>query len=161
MYSIIGADGGEYGPVSKDVLVQWAVDGRVVERTTVLDHDTGRRYLACDMAELAAVFGGATAVAPPRVAQPLEVTPPARPTLPMVYRPRRSRALAGVLGIVFGMFGVHRFYLGYTGTGTIMLALTLLTCGLLAPVTFVWGLVEGVLCLTGAITDAEGNRLGA
>ncbi|MBM3492792.1 MAG: TM2 domain-containing protein [Armatimonadetes bacterium] len=75
-------------------------------------------------------------------------------------KPRRSRTVAGVLGILFGWLGVHRFYLGHTGVGTLMLAITLLTCFVATPLTFLWGLIEGILCLTGAMTDAEGRRLG-
>ncbi|HSV74445.1 MAG TPA: hypothetical protein VLH79_11870 [Chthonomonadales bacterium] len=65
MYSIIGADDKEYGPVEIGVLVEWARQGRVVTQTTILDHATGRRFLACDMAELDAVFRGRPTVAPP------------------------------------------------------------------------------------------------
>jgi hypothetical protein len=56
VYSIDGADGRTYGPVEIDVLVQWAREGRVVSKSAVTDHDTGRRFLACDLAELAEVF---------------------------------------------------------------------------------------------------------
>jgi TM2 domain-containing membrane protein YozV len=43
--------------------------------------------------------------------------------------------------------GVHKFILGYTGAGLIMLLVTLLTCGVAYPVMHVIGLIEGILYL--------------
>jgi TM2 domain-containing membrane protein YozV len=69
----------------------------------------------------------------------------------------RSQLVAGLLGIFLGGLGVHRFYLGDTGVGVAQILVTFLTCGLGA----VWGFIEGVLLLTGAIDrDAEGRPLG-
>ena len=63
---------------------------------------------------------------------------------------------AGILGILLGWAGVHRFYLGYNAIGVAQIVVTLVTCfwgGM-------WGLVEGILILTGAIDrDADGNLL--
>jgi len=60
---------------------------------------------------------------------------------------------AGVCGILLGALGVHKFILGYTTEGIIMLAVTLLTCGLGGSVMGIIGLVEGILYLTK--TDEE------
>jgi TM2 domain-containing membrane protein YozV len=68
----------------------------------------------------------------------------------------KSRVTAGVLGILLGFLGVHRFYLGYTTIGVIQLVLTLLTFG----VAGLWGFIEGILILCGQIrTDASGQPL--
>ncbi len=56
----------------------------------------------------------------------------------------RSRIVAGVLGILLGYFGVHRFYLGYTGVGVLQIILTFATGGIAG----IWGFIEGILCLT-------------
>ena len=70
----------------------------------------------------------------------------------------KSKIAAGLLGIFLGCFGVHNFYLGYTGKAIGQLLITVLTCGILSPVSAIWGLIEGILILTGSInTDAEGN----
>ena len=159
-YSIIGADGREYGPVSKQALVEWARDGRVVPRTSILEHASGRRFLACDLPELAAIFDGSKAIAPPKHGQSYAMAVPPAAYPPAVYLPpQRSRIAAGLLGIFLGPFGAHRFYLGHTGVGAAMLAITLLTCGFGAVVTSIWGLIEGILCLTGAMRDADGQPL--
>jgi TM2 domain-containing membrane protein YozV/ribosomal protein L40E len=76
----------------------------------------------------------------------------------------KSKLAAGLLGILLGALGIHRFYLGYTAIGVAQLILALLgfvTCGITSIVAWVWGLVEGILILTGQqITkDAQGNPL--
>lgn len=59
-----------------------------------------------------------------------------------------KRVLAGILAILLGPFGVHKFVLGYTKAGIIMLLGTILTCGIGAAVTSVIGLIEGIIYLT-------------
>jgi TM2 domain-containing membrane protein YozV len=59
-----------------------------------------------------------------------------------------KKILAGILGIVVGAFGVHKFVLGYTTEGIIMLLITVLTCGIFAIVPSVIGIVEGIIYLT-------------
>lgn len=73
----------------------------------------------------------------------------------------KSKLAAGLLGIFLGFLGVHNFYLGYNGKAIAQLLMTLLSCGLLFFVTWIWGLIEGILILTGSVnTDADGNPLG-
>ena len=72
----------------------------------------------------------------------------------------KSKIAAGLLGIFLGCFGVHNFYLGYTGKAVAQLLLTILSCGILAIVSAVWGLIEGIMILAGSInTDANGKPL--
>lgn len=59
-----------------------------------------------------------------------------------------KKILAGILGIVVGAFGVHKFVLGYTTEGLIMLLTTVISCGILAIVPSVIGIVEGIIYLT-------------
>lgn len=54
---------------------------------------------------------------------------------------------AGVCGILLGCLGVHKFILGYTTAGLIMLLVSLLSCGVLAGVVAIIGLIEGILYL--------------
>lgn len=68
----------------------------------------------------------------------------------------RNRWIAGTLAILFGVFGVHRFYLGFTGIGIWMIIVTVFTAGI---VTAIWGLVEGILCFVGAMRDVDGRPL--
>lgn len=68
----------------------------------------------------------------------------------------RNRWVAGVLGVVLGPLGVHRFYLGYVGTGVLQIVVTLVTAG----IGGLWGFIEGVLCLTGPVMrDVDGLPL--
>ena len=72
----------------------------------------------------------------------------------------KSKTLAGVLGIVLGCLGVHNFYLGYTSKGVVQLLMTLLSCGFLGAVSWIWGIVEGIMILSGSINqDGRGLPL--
>jgi len=64
-----------------------------------------------------------------------------------------KKIVAGVLGIVLGALGIHKFILGYNKEGIIMLLVSLLTCGVGSPVMGIIGLVEGIIYLTK--TDEE------
>ena len=72
----------------------------------------------------------------------------------------KSKIAAGLLGIFLGSLGVHNFYLGYTGKAVAQLLISILSCGILSAVSGLWGLIEGILILTGEIsTDADGITL--
>lgn len=72
----------------------------------------------------------------------------------------KSKITAGILGIFLGCYGVHNFYLGYNGKAIAQLLITLLSLFLLSWVSAIWGLIEGILILTGNIKkDASGNDL--
>jgi len=67
-----------------------------------------------------------------------------------------KKLIAGVLGILLGWLGVHKFILGYNTEGIILLVLGLLgffTCGITSAVSGVIGLIEGIIYLTK--TDTE------
>ena len=67
---------------------------------------------------------------------------------PSVFAARASNKIpAGICGILLGGFGVHKFILGYTGAGLVMLLVTLLSCFILSPVMHLIGLIEGIIYL--------------
>ena len=72
---------------------------------------------------------------------------------------QKDHVAAGLLAILLGTFGVHKFYLGYNKAGFIMLAATVLgsfvTFGLAAAVIQVISLVEGVIYLAKTQTDFD------
>ena len=69
-----------------------------------------------------------------------------------------KKILAGILGIVLGGLGVHKFILGYNQEGAIMagayvlgIIITMVTCGIGFPILLVpsiIGIVEGIIYLT-------------
>lgn len=135
MYKIIGADGKEYGPITPEQLREWMLQGRVNLQTPVRSEAGG------DWRPLAAW---------PELSPPSDVPPLPPPTL----SDRASKKIAaGVCGILIGALGVHKFILGYPGPGLIMLLVSVLTCGIAAPVFAIIGLIEGILYLTK--TDEE------
>ena len=52
-----------------------------------------------------------------------------------------KKLVSGLLGILLGGLGVHKFYLGYTKEGIIQIVITIFTCG----IGSVLGLIEGIL----------------
>jgi TM2 domain-containing membrane protein YozV len=60
---------------------------------------------------------------------------------------------AGILGILLGGLGIHKFYLGYTKEGVIMLLISVLTLGILSIIPGVIGLIEGIIYLTKSDED--------
>jgi TM2 domain-containing membrane protein YozV len=58
-------------------------------------------------------------------------------------RPESKRVLCGVLAILLGWLGIHKFVLGYTTPGIIQLVL-----GLCFGIGGIIGLIEGIIYLT-------------
>ena len=93
---------------------------------------------------------GGYAPPPPPPGPQQQYTPPPAPSGGVG---EKNKVLAGVLAILLGELGIHKFYLGYTKEGLILLAVTVLSFGLLSWVTWIIGLVEGIIYLTK--TDGE------
>ena len=66
-------------------------------------------------------------------------------------RKSKSHVIAALLAVFLGMFGVHKFYLGYNQTGFVMLAVTVLgslvTFGVALLVVEVISLIEAGIYL--------------
>lgn len=62
-----------------------------------------------------------------------------------------KKIAAGICGILIGSFGVHKFILGLTTPGIIMLVCSLTCIGY--PVMTIIGLVEGIIYLTKSDED--------
>lgn len=59
-----------------------------------------------------------------------------------------KKLVAGILAILLGAFGIHKFYLGYTQAAVIMLVATVITCGFAGAIMSIIGIVEGIMYLT-------------
>jgi len=66
----------------------------------------------------------------------------------------KSRRIAGLLGLLFGGLGVHRFYLGYYKLGVMQLLVTAATLGF----GYFWGIIDGLLILNARIGRDAHNR---
>jgi len=60
-----------------------------------------------------------------------------------------KKVLAGLMGILLGGFGVHRFVLGDTSGGLIRIVISVVTCGAGGII----GLIEGIIYLTKSDED--------
>lgn len=85
---------------------------------------------------------------------------PAQPVSAAPAGAQKSKVAAGILGILLGSLGIHKFYLGYSKEGLIMILVSVLgsifTLGIAAGVMGIIGLVEGIVYLTK--TDDEFYR---
>lgn len=133
MYKILGSDGRQYGPANAEDLRRWLAENRVNEQTLLQAEGSAewKPLGAC------AEFAGESKAVPPPVMAP-----------PRVSSSRASnKVAAGICGILLGSLGVHKFILGYTGAGLIMLLVTLLSCFFLSPIMSLIGLIEGIIYL--------------
>lgn len=105
---------------------------------------------------------GAAAPPPPPPIGEAAPPPPPPPPPGAAYSPppppsggssEKNKVVAGVLGILLGGLGIHKFYLGYTTEGAIMLAGNLLWVVGMGWLPNVIGIVEGIIYLTK--TDEE------
>ncbi len=66
----------------------------------------------------------------------------------------KQKVVAGLLQL-FLPFGIGRFYTGHTGMGIAQLVVTFVTCGLGS----LWPFIDGIMMLSGSVTDAYGRPL--
>jgi len=135
MYKIIGSDGHPYGPATADQLRQWLSENRVNAQTLTQAEGSTQWVPLGTVPEFASDLKPPL-TAPPPLASPATLASRASTRIP-----------AGICGILLGAFGVHKFVLGYTGAGLIMLLVTLMTCFLAYPVMHLIGLIEGIIYL--------------
>ena len=64
-----------------------------------------------------------------------------------------KRIVAGVVAILFGALGIHKFILGYQKEGIIMLVISFLSLGFLLALVALIGIIEGIIYLSK--TDEE------
>jgi TM2 domain-containing membrane protein YozV len=69
-------------------------------------------------------------------------TVPATMAAPPPRTGGKNKYVAAALAFLFGVLGVHRFYLGRTGSGILMLVLSLTVVGLI--VTGLWALIDTI-----------------
>lgn len=149
MYKIIGTDGRQYGPVTGEQIRRWLTENRVNAQTLVQAEGLTEWKPLISFSEFASEFR----MAPPQIVSSLP-------------NPRASNKIAaGICGILLGCLGIHKFILGYTTAGLIMLLVSILT-PIVSCFTFgvagtfvmaVIGIIEGIIYL--CKTDDEFVRI--
>lgn len=145
-----------------------------VDRRTgdgLVSGDDGRRYTfrPDDWAALGEPAIGIYVDFDPEQSRARGLVPAPRPAMPAadriapVARPLandRNKYIAAILAFLFGTLGIHRFYLGRTGSGIVMLVLTCTIVGL--AVTGIWALIDTIryLLMSDEAFAARYPRLG-
>ena len=141
MYKIVGVDGQQYGPVSAEEIRRWIADKRANAQTLVQMEGAQEWKPLISFSEFASELKSV----PPPIAPP-----------PTAVASRASNKIpAGICGILLGSLGIHKFILGYTRAGLVMLLVSvvapLVTCftfGFLGTFAMgVIGFVEGIIYL--------------
>ncbi|MFC0779570.1 TM2 domain-containing protein [Flavobacterium sp. TR2] len=74
----------------------------------------------------------------------METTKPESWNTPSQPKQENKKVLAGLMGILFGSLGIHKFVLGYTQEGIIQIVISVVTCGIGSII----GFIEGIIYLT-------------
>ena len=164
MYSVVGPDGKTYGPVDSATIRTWCQEGRITAETSVIDPIDGQTKRAAAIPEIAQYIpaAGTRFATPP---SPGFGTPPGfnynYNQQPMAYgyspvaSPPKSKVAAILLAFFLGTLGIHRFYMGHTVTGVVMLLITVLTLGFGTIITWPWSIVDMILIATGGLRDSN------
>ena len=106
-----------FGPYDDAQLRDFAASGRIAPTDMIWQEGTNQWVPATSVPGLV--------VAPP--------APPPPPPIPQAGVPQDSaggsKIAAGICAIFLGCFGIHKFILGLTMPGVVLLLVTLLTCG--------------------------------
>jgi TM2 domain-containing membrane protein YozV len=142
-------DGERHGPVPVEQIKEMAASGQL--RPDDLVWQTG-------MESWTAVGKVPDLLPPSFKPPPIPTAGSAAPTVRAVgnaaaIQDASSKKLAaGICAILVGWLGVHKFVLGYSTSGVIMLVVSVLTC-VGYPVMHIIGIVEGIIYLTKSDED--------
>jgi len=65
----------------------------------------------------------------------------------------KSKVVYGILAILLGSLGIHKFYVGDSKNGLIYLLITVCTVGMLAFIPGILALISGIMALIGTDSD--------
>jgi len=100
MYTIVGADGQNYGPVSAEQLRQWIAEGRANAQTRVLVEGSPDWKLVSELPEFASETG--IRAAPQKTPEPLRAPAPA----PFSFGPTPKTNSLAVTSLVLGILSL-------------------------------------------------------
>jgi TM2 domain-containing membrane protein YozV len=124
-----------FGPYTEEQLREFAASGRILP-TDLVWHEGMAQW-----ATAGTVLGAS-------LAPPLPSAPTAPPHVGQARSSDGNKIACGVVAILLGALGIHKFMLGITTPGLVMLLVTVLTCGYGGIVMGVIGLIEGIIYLT-------------
>jgi hypothetical protein len=128
--------------------------GNPISQSAEVGSDRGAEDIAREEVERARRFG----IPPARAHRPATGDQPMGSRTAEGFGGTQKRILpAAILAFMLGFLGIHRFYVGKTGTGIIMVVLSATVIGLF--VTSIWALVDLVMIVVGSFEDADGRPI--
>lgn len=168
-----GEDGETFGPVDRATLDSWHGEGRMTADSQLLKHGTEQWQWASDVypdleepePETPPAAGTTSSIHQSAASTAEQESVSRKSKVSRTVAPvddededeeaaglsPHSKPVAVLLGLTLGMFGIHRFYLGYVGIG---LAMFFTFGGLL-----IWSITDSLRILFGHVTDSEGLKL--
>lgn len=125
----------QYGPYDEEQLHSLAEEGRVVVTDLLWKEGTPDWVPAASLTDLFAFH-------------PIPETPPLPPHINAMADYGTTKIVAGIMGLTLGSLGIHKFIIGATKPGLIMLAATVLSCTCLLLPMWAIGIAEGIIYLT-------------
>lgn len=137
--------GQTHGPYPEEQVREWVRTGQVGPEEK-LNREGDPTWLSVDMIP---EFAAERATRPPGGVPYVAASA-------TVYQ-EKDRTISAILAILLGYFGIHHFYLGNTSIGLTYLLLSVLSCGALAPVIALLGIVDGVIYLVKPEAEFQRN----
>jgi TM2 domain-containing membrane protein YozV len=131
-------DGRQYGPASVEDLNRYIADNRVNAQTLIKAEGSSEWKAIGLFPEFACKLKSVPPLSLPPVIGPESTTNAVRSS---------NKIAAGICGVLLGTFGIHKFILGYTRAGLIMLLVSVLSCFILSPIVSIVGIIEGIVYL--------------
>ncbi len=159
-YSIIGADGKQYGPITAEQLRQWIAEGRANAQTKVLAEGTSEWKLLSDFPELGAA-GPSTPPTLPGTAAPLAAAPN------QVNGPAIGLIITGALNLVLSLgraalmaagVGMNKLQGNLSGSPYEKMILSM--TGTMGVILGLIGLIGGAVILAGGIKMRKMENYG-
>lgn len=188
-YDVIGLDGRIFKADSLQTLRAWVVQGRVVPTTRIIDPLRRVPRFAGDFDELRDLFENQVPPVQSYFSSTNQSPYPSSSYIPPlgsshtsssgrsvsvqvnnsignpsdrlanVVGGEKTKVVAILLALFLGCFGAHRFYIGQSNSGILMLLITVLSCFFLTPITSIWALIDVYLIATNQLVCRDGSFL--
>ena len=139
MYTVIGPDGLEYGPVSRETLQGWVAQGRITPTTTIKGVEAPEGLPASQIPSLQTLF-----LAPPMHAPPMTVAAPG-----LIQVPAGTHSVGTAVILALLITGLGQVYNKQAMKGLVILVASVIlaafTCGISILLTHPFAFIDALM----------------